>query len=349
MKKAISLTLVSALTFSLLAGCSRPGAAGTGGSNDSGSGSAEYVLRIGHTVQGNSPTGKLYEEIFEPYIEEHSNGRIDVQVYSDSTLGNDASLTEALQLGTIEMASVPTSALANFCADFVALDLPFVFDDKETVYAALDGEFGDYFFKELEDINIKGVSWSENGFRNISSNKAVRTLEDMKGQKIRVMESQVYLSTMKAFGANPTPMAFNELYTGLSQGTVDGQDNGIILTYTAKLYEVQDYYTICNYVYAPACNLASLEWWNSLPEDLQQVVQEGADLLTDAIREKNAEMEEEYLKLIEESGTEVIYLDEAERDRFREACSGVYEEMRSYVNNPEVIDMALSVAEEYGQ
>lgn len=79
------------------------------------------------------------------------------------------------------------------------------------------------------------------------------------------------------------------------------------------------------------------------------MVQEGADLLTDAIREKNAEMEEEYLKLIEESGTEVIYLDEAERDRFREACSGVYEEMRSYVNNPEVIDMALSVAEEYGQ
>lgn len=350
MKKAVSLTLVSILTFSLTSGCSRPGAAGMDGSDGSGnSGSAEYVLRLGHTVQGTSPTGQLYETVFEPYIEEHSNGRIDVQIYSDSTLGNDASLTEALQLGTIEMASVPTSALANFCADFVALDLPFVFDNKETVYAALDGEFGDYFFDQLEDINIKGISWSENGFRNISSNKAVRTLDDMQGQKIRVMESQVYLSTMEAFGANPTPMAFNELYTGLSQGTVDGQDNGIILTYTAKLYEVQDYYTICNYVYAPACNLASLEWWNNLPEDLQHVVQEGADLLTDALREKNAELEEEYLALIEESGTEIIYLDDAERERFREACSGVYDEMRNYVSNPEVVDMTLAAAEEYAQ
>ena len=352
MKKAVALLLTSALGLSLLAGCSRPTTNAGTTTPDSGSGGtasgAEYVLRLGHTVQGSSPTGKLYVDVFEKYIEEHSDGRIDVQIYSDSTMGNDTQLTEALQLGTIEMAAIPTSVLANFCPDFVALDLPFVFPDKDTVYAALDGEYGDYFAAELEDIGIKCLSWGENGFRNISSNKAVRTLEDMAGQKIRVMESPVYLATMEAFGANPTPMAFNELYSGLSQGTVDGQDNGIILTYTAKLYEVQDYYTICNYVYAPAINGASMEWWNSLPEDLQQVIQEGCDIIQEEIRTANAEQENDYLELIQESGTEIIYLEDAERDRFREACAGVYDEMKEYVDDPAIIDKTLEVAAQYG-
>lgn len=354
MRKACALLLTSTMALSLLAGCSRPTSntanttPSTDGSASGTNSSAEYVLRLGHTVQGSSPTGQLYVDVFEKYIEENSNGRIDVQIYSDSTMGNDTQLTEALQLGTIEMAAIPTSVLANFCPDFVALDLPFVFPDKDTVYAALDGEYGDYFFNELEGISIKGLSWGENGFRNISSNKAVRTLEDMAGQKIRVMESPVYLATMEAFGANPTPMAFNELYSGLSQGTVDGQDNGIILTYTAKLYEVQDYYTICNYVYAPAVNAASLEWWNSLPEDLQQVIQEGCDVVTDEIRKANAEQESEYLTLIEESGTEIIYLEDAERERFREACAGVYDEMKEYVDDPAIIDRTLEVAAQYG-
>ena len=355
MKKTMSLLLASALAVMLLASCSRPTTAGgtTGGTSGATSGTtggtAEYVVRLGHTVQGTSPSGLLYTEVFEKYVEEASGGRVDVQIYSDSTAGNDTQLTEAMQLGTIEMAAIPTSVLANFSADFAALDLPFLYDSKETVYAALDGEFGDMFLEKLEAINLHGVSWGENGFRNFSSNKAIRTLEDMKGQKMRVMESPVYMSTMEAFGANPTPMAFNELYTGLSQGTVDGQDNGVILTYTAKLYEVQDYYTMINYIYAPALNCASKTWWDSLPADIQQIIQEGCDQLTEATRKANAEQESEYIAMMEEEGVEFIYLDDAERERFREACSGVYDLMREQVDDPTVIDTALAVNETYGQ
>lgn len=353
MKKILALVLTAATMCSLLTGCGRPSEStgGTSGAASGGavaSGTAEYVLRLGHTVQSSSPAGKAYEA-FEQYVEEKSNGRIDVQVYGDSTMGGDVQLTEALQLGTIEMAGIPTSVVSNFCPDFVALDLPFIYPDKETAYAALDGAFGDIFMSELDAVGIYGVSWMENGFRNFSANKPIRTVADMKGLKIRVMEAPAYLETMKALGANPTPMAFNELYTGLSQGTVDGQDNGINLTYTAKLYEVQKYYTLINYVYAPALSAASKTWWDSLPSDLQQIVTEGSNIMRDEVRRVNAETEVQYMEEMKAAGVEFIELTDEDREPFQEACAGVYDTMRQYMDNPEIIDTALAVADTYGK
>ncbi len=347
-RRIFSLLMATAMLLALMTGCSRPTTPTPPPDPNSGASAPEFVLRIGTSLQSSSPAAQLYETVFKPYIEETSGGRIEVQTYHDSTMGSDAQLIEAMQLGTIEMGGVPTSVVSNFCPDFMALDMPFLYADRQTVYAALDGAFGDTFFSKLEPINIKGLSWTENGFRNFSANKPIRTLEDMAGLKIRVMEAPVYLETMKAFGANPTPMAFSELYTGLSQGTVVAQDNGIILTYSARLYEVQDYYTIINYIYAPACNLVSKAWWDSLPADLQEIVAEGSQRLADGIRESNQALEEEYLGLMQEAGVEVIYIEDAERDRFREACSGVYDTMRGLVEDPTVIDLALEVNETYG-
>ena len=204
------------------------------------SGTAEFKLVIGSTIQDDSASGIALLEYFKPYIEEHSNGRIQVDVQNNSVLGGDRDLYEGLQLNTVQASFGPMSTLANFEPNYAVCDFPFLFEDKDEAYAELDGDFGTKLAENLPQVGMRLLAYGENAFRNISNGvKPINTLEDLKGLKIRVMESPVNIATYTALGCNPTPMAFGELYTGLQQKTVDGQDNGVVLTYTAKLYEVQ--------------------------------------------------------------------------------------------------------------
>ncbi|MDR3230723.1 MAG: TRAP transporter substrate-binding protein, partial [Synergistaceae bacterium] len=212
---------------------------------------ADFTLKIGATVQEDSASGISLIEYFKPWVEEKSGGRIKVEVYCNSVLGGDRQMYESLQVNTLEANFGPLSVLANFEPNFSIVDAPFLFKNKETAYAALDGAFGALLAENLPKSGMRVLGYGENAFRNISNNvRPVKTLEDMKGLKIRVMEAPVYINTMKALGANGTPMAFNELYTALQQGTVDGQDNGVVLTYTSKVYEVLKYYTFTEHCYA---------------------------------------------------------------------------------------------------
>ena len=348
MKKALSMFLSLMMTATLVAGCGDSGSSGGGSAASGGSGGDDtvYTIRIADTVQDDSIYIKAYNEVFLPYIEEHANGRIVMERYGNSQLGSDQQLAESLQLGTIEMAMIPMSCIGGFDADFMAIDLPFLYDDAQTAYNALAGEWGDMFAEKLEAIHIKKLGWEENSFRNFSSNKPIRTLADMKGQKMRVMESTVYVETMKALGAAPTPMAFSELYTALQNGTVDGQDNGPVLTYTSKLFEVQKYYTISNYVYAASMVAASLDWWNTLPADIQDVLVGASLAFQDAERQDLQNETENYIGMLEDEGMEIIRLDADTIQDFREACAPVYDIVRDSVDG-EIVDMALSVNDTY--
>ena len=237
---------------------------------------AEFVLKFGATVQEDSASGISMIEYFKPYVEEKSNGRISVEVYCNSVLGGDRQLYESLQVNTVQASFGPTSVLANFEPNYSIVDAPFLFKDKPTAYAALDGEFGAMLAKNLPGKGMRLLGYGENAFRNISTSvRPVTKLEDMKGLKIRVMEAPVYIDTIKALGGNPTPMAFSELYTALQQGTVDGQDNGVVLTYTSKLYEVLKYYTFTEHCYAANAYVFSEEFLKSLPGDLVKVLEDG--------------------------------------------------------------------------
>jgi tripartite ATP-independent transporter DctP family solute receptor len=305
-------------------------------------------MKIGSTVTDDSPGGAVLLNLFEPEIEKRSEGRIDVEVYNNSILGGDRQLYEALQLGTLEASLGPLSTLTNFDAKFGASDLPFLYKDKPTAYAALDGEWGDMLKEDLPNVDMRLLVYCENAFRDLSNNvRPIKTLEDMKGLKIRVMESPMYISTFKALGANPTPIAFSELYTALQQGTVDGQDNGVVLTYTSKLYEVLKYYSVSGQVYAAAGVVVSENWWQSLPPDLQQIVLDVSAECRDKMRADNVDIEAEYLKLIEDSGTEVYVLPPEEKERFREACMAVWDEFKD-VYGPEIMAAAEAINEKYG-
>ncbi|MDR1245901.1 MAG: TRAP transporter substrate-binding protein [Clostridiales Family XIII bacterium] len=309
---------------------------------------APITLKIASTVTDDSPGGAILLNLFKPEIESRSEGRIVVEVYNNSILGGDRQLYEALQLGTLEVSLGPLSTLTNFDPKFGASDLPFLYKDKPTAYAALDGEWGDMLKVDLPNVDMRILAYTENAFRDLSNNvRPIKTLEDLKGLKIRVMESPMYISTFNALGANPTPIAYSELYTALQQGTVDGQDNGVVLTYTSKLYEVLKYYTVSGQVYAAAAFVVSEPWWQSLPEDLQQIILDVSAEARDKMRADNLEIESEFLTLIEEGNTEVYVLPPEEKERFREACTVVWDEFAS-VYGPEIMDAAANVNEKYG-
>lgn len=307
------------------------------------SGNAEFKLVIGSTIQDDSASGIALLEYFKPYIEEHSNGRIQVDVQNNSVLGGDRDLYEGLQLNTVQASFGPMSTLANFEPNYAVCDFPFLFEDKDEAYAELDGEFGSKLAENLPQVGMRLLAYGENAFRNISNAvKPINTMDDLKGLKIRVMESPVNIATYTALGCNPTPMAFGELYTGLQQKTVDGQDNGVVLTYTAKLYEVQPYYTFTGQIYAPNAIVLSEAFWKSLPEDLQKVVQEGSEYAMENQRRLNTEMEASLQKTMESEGVTFNSMDPAEVDRMREATSSVWEQFKGDID-PEIYEMAVAI------
>ena len=309
---------------------------------------APFTLKIGSVVQDDSASGISLLKYFKPYVEEKSGGKIVVEVYNNSVLGGDRQLFESLQVNTVQGSFGPMSVLASFAPDFSICDAPFLFKDKKTAYAALDGEFGALMAKSLPQKGMRLLGYGENAFRSISTNtKPVNKLEDMKGLKIRVMESPMYINTMKALGANPTPMAFNELYTALQQGTVDGQDNGVVLTYTAKLHEVVKYYTFTEHCYAANAYVFSEEFLQSLPADLLKVVEDGTKHALDNQRRLNTEMEESLIKEIEKSGVKVARLSAEEKARWQAATAGVIDAMATVVSK-DVLEAAKNVNAKYG-
>jgi tripartite ATP-independent transporter DctP family solute receptor len=314
-----------------------------------GAGAAEFTLKFGASVQEDSASGISMIEYFKPYVEEKSNGRIAVEVYCNSVLGGDRQMYESLQVNTLQASFGPLSVLANFEPNFSVVDAPFLFKDKKTAYAALDGEFGAMLAENLPKVGMRVLGYGENAFRNISNNvRPVKTMEDMKGLKIRVMEAPVYINTMKALGANGTPMAFNELYTALQQGTVDGQDNGVVLTYTAKVYEVLKYYTFTEHCYAANAYVFSEAFLQSLPEDLLQVVKDASVYALVNQRRLNTEMEDEFIQVIEQAGVQVNRLSEEEREAWEKATASVVDALAGTVD-PKILEAAKTINDVYGK
>lgn len=340
MKKILSLVLITVLIFTLVA------CGGNTDTKEAATVDAEpIIVKIATTVQDDSATGKALHEVYKPYVEEKSGGKIKVEVYNNGQLGNDRALVEAVQLGTIQASSSPLSVMALFDPKFIAGDLPFLFKDKETAYSELDGKFGDMMKAGLPDLGIVGASYGENAFRNLSNNKVlIKSPADMKGLKMRVMEAPAYLATMKAFGANPTPMAFSELYTGLSQGTVDGQDNGIVLTYTARIHEVQKYYTISGQQYAATMILYNKQFFDGLDPALQQVLMDGAKEYNAKARAANTAMEAELIEKIKAAGVEVYVMTDEDKKAFMELARPVYDEVASVIKDEELVNYAKNIS-----
>src|SRR5690606_6009956 len=337
MKKLLGLFLIGLF---ILSACGRPDS-GTTSTEDGGAGEDTYTIRLAHLVP-EEQSSHVAAVAFKEKLEAESDGRLTVELYPNGQLyGSDREAIEAVQLGNVEMTIPAVAAMASFNEKFQVLDLPFLFNNNEAAYRALDGELGQELMADLESNGLKGLVFGENGFRHVSNNEGpIEKPEDMEGLKMRTLESPLHTDTFNAFGANASPFAFGELYTALQQGTYDAMDCPISLYYTNKFYEVQDYLTLTGHVYAATSLLMNDDFYNSLPEDLQELLMEASEEFRDQQRELAQQQDTEFMEQLEAEGMQINDLTDEQRDAFREAAAPVYEKYEGQIG-ADLIDRAL--------
>lgn len=283
-----------------------------------------YTLKAGHVLAPDHPYNLGLVKMAE-IMEEKSGGRLKMDVFPSSQIGNERDLIEGMQMGTVDIALTSTAPLAGFVNEFLAYDLPFLFKDRETAIKVLDGEIGQESLDQIADSGLIGLSFWENGYFNIqNSKKPVKHPQDMKGLKIRTMENEVHMATFKALGSNPIPMAWGDAVTAMQQNAIDGCTLTPISYWTSSLQDAgQKYLTLTNHVYIPAPLLMSKKTYDSLPADLQTIIKEAAIEARDYERDLNQGLVDKHLANIKGVGTQIIEVDQEE---WRKALLPVYDE-----------------------
>lgn len=279
-------------------------------------------LKLAHVV--NERDGfHLSAMRFKEIVEERSGGKITVELFPNAVLGDERTLLEGMQIGSVDMGVITNGPVANFVEEMAVFELPFLFPTPEAAYRVLDGEIGQELLGKLEDVNLKGLSYAERGFRNLTnSQRAVHTPADVQGMKIRVMENPVYIDTFRALGANAVPMAWTEALTAMQQGTIDGQENPVNVVHSFKLNETQKHMSLTRHTYAPAIFVMGLNRYNRLPEPAQALVKTAAQKAAEHGRRMNAEMQAEQLAELRAAGMEI---DESpDIAAFQQAVEAVY-------------------------
>lgn len=295
---------------------------------------AEYTLKFSHVVSPNTPKGKA-ADFFEKRLEELSAGKIDVQVYPSSQLYKDNAVLKALRLNSVQMAAPSFSKFGKIVPQLALFDLPFLFKDIDHLHRVQDGEVGQALKDKVTAKGIVALNFWDNGFKQLSSNKKPLLVPaDAKGQKFRIMSSKVLEAQFHAVGANPQMMPFSEVYSGLQQGVIDGQENTNSNIFTKKFHEVQKHLTITDHGYLGYLVVMSKKFWNKLPADLQANVTQAMNEATEKEREYAQELNDSQLAEIkayaEKTGKLKIYnLTADQKESWRNAVSKIYPEFYS--------------------
>ena len=346
--RASLLLAFVAVTVIMAVGCARGGGAEGGGGG--GGGEQSYTIRFSHVVTPETPKG-MGAEKFKELVEQKSDGQITVEIYPNSELYGDEDELQALQGNSVQMIAPASSKLTDIAPQVLVLDLPFLFQDVNDVQelTARDTDVGRAIYdnEELASRNMQLMGLWGNGFYQITSNAAIRTPDDLQGQRIRITPSAVIQRFFEQWGAETTPMAFAEVFTALQQGVVDGQYNPYSNIESQQFYTVQDYLTVSNHGYLIYPLVINRDFYESLPEDMQQVVTESADEASAYVGQIAEETNAEARTVIEESGeTEFIELTEEERQVFEDSVvPSVWNEFSDEIGQ-DVIDELLAAREQ---
>ena len=288
---------------------------------------------------------------FKELVEEYSDGTVTVDVFQDNQLGDDKTSVEGVQVGDIDIAVSSTSSLSTMYKDYYLFDTPYLFLNSDEVYdIGFGGEAGEKIMEGVEDVGLRGMAMWENGFRNYTNDKIpVSKPEDVKGQKIRTMENDIHLKAWSAIGANPTPMAFSELFTAMQQGTVDGEENPIGIIQSNRFYEVQKYISLTQHVYTPYCVVMNPRKYDSLTDQQKEAVDKAMKEATEYQIKLSQEDEEKALKDMEEYGCEIITLSDEEKQAFQKIVeeNEIFDFAKGKMTHPEYFDEMQTELEEY--
>ena len=284
----------------------------------------ERTLRFAFQNVKEHPQGQGAQK-FADLLTESSGGKIKVRLFPGGTLGGDVQTVSALQGGTLDLTVLNSGILAAQAKDFAMLDFPFLFNNVEEAHAVIDGPVGQKLAAQLDSKGLVNLGYWDLGFRNITNSKhPINRLEDMQGLKIRVIQSPIYLETFSALGANPVPMAFPEVYTGLEQRTIDGQENPFTVIEGSKFYEVQKYLSVTGHIFNPQSFIIGKKTWDRLNDDEKKLIKDAAVEAQVFQREVTAQSMEKARGNLEKH-VAVNDISPEEKDRFRERVQPVIE------------------------
>lgn len=315
--------------FLVACGSNSANSTNTNSSSSSGSGeTSKATINLAHSTNDSEISHyQQYALKFKELVESRTNGDIEVVIHANGTLGGERELTEGVQLGTIDGAIVSSAPLGNFSTLIPVIEFPFLFEDSDHVFEVLNGEIGNEINEDILKSGIKVISWLEVGFGYYSNNvRPIKSPDDLKGVALRTVENTIKIEMEKLFGAEPTPMAFTEVFTALQQGVVDGQSNPLSTIVPNKFHEVQKYISETQHYYQTSLFLMNPELFNSFSEEYQQIILDSAREAQEFEREFVNEMNSEFLKIAEEYGVEVNYKDTVDVEAFKAAVEPLYEQ-----------------------
>lgn len=325
----LALFTVSSLIFLAACGGGNKETAGESkgeGSGKSSSGQETITLKLGHQSPEETPYQYLAVE-FKELVEVRTNGKVTIEIFPFRQMGTDIELMEQMQVGSLDFAVITGSAVSNFAPEMMVLDLPYLFDSREHVYKFLDSDSGKELLKETEKVGMITFGAMPREFRHITnSKKPIETPEDLKGLKLRVSESQMYLDAYKLLGANVVTMNWGDTYSGLQLGSIDGQENSLDVINDEKVNEVQKYVSKTAINFAFANLMGSKSNFEELPADIQEIIIRAADEAVKETRKVYETYDKEYTKVLTEKGMEINEVDTAP---FKKLVQPVYDQYKN--------------------
>lgn len=307
--------------------------------------SAATTIRLGWTTADSSVDPyAIAARYFAEELEAAAPGAFSVKFFPSNQLGNDTDMLQGMQFGTLDAGVITGTQLGTLNKSFQLLDLPFLFKDQEQAHKILDGEVGQELFQRLEKQGIVGLGFAEAGFRHtINNRQPINTPADLKGIKLRVQPSDLFLASFQALGANPVPMAWSDAYTAVQQGTVDGLEIPLAVIYANKYSGAVKYLSLTNHTYNALPLLMSKQALSRLPQEQQQAIRTAARKAIERQREEVAKNEQALIEQIKSDGMQTNEV--ADTQAFREAVRPVYERYRTQIG-ADLVDQTLQLISE---
>lgn len=301
----------------------------------------KLILKFGHVGK----PGSLFEasvNAFATCANKALGDKAEVQTFGSSQLGKDKELLQKLKLGQITFA-LPSSVMSSVSEVFGVFEMPYIIKDRDHMRRVQKALMDSTFQPAVEAKGYRIIGLFENGFRHITNNtRPVNTPKDLAGIKLRTPKGAWRVKMFKLYGANPTPMAFSEVFTALKTNVIDGQENPYAQIASAKFQEVQKYLSITGHVYTPAYVLTSAKHFAKLPKDVQAALEKCGAETQDFVYDTAAQLEVDLLKVIKDAGVEV---NEADKAAFIEASKPIYDEFsKSYSGGQALVDQVQSLA-----
>lgn len=309
-------------------------AAGAAGKTDTQDQSEpEYVLSLGDVLAEDHPHSQSYYW-FADRVAELTGGKVKVNVFVNSSLGNQGDLIEGLGLGTVQIAKSMTTGLSVYCPEIQIFDLPYMFSSTDQFFKVIDGEIGEYYANDvLGKQDMVGIAYFYAGARSVYSNKKIEKVADLKGMKLRVPESPIFMSLCDALGCSGTPMSVGELYTALQTGVVDGAENAPVFYYSQKHYEAAKNLSLTEHIMTPDIVVMNKTYLESMPAEYQEAIKQAGKEMMQYERDLWFSQEGEAIEKLEAAG---VTINEVDKEEFKQAVQAVWDDYKDIVGQDKI-------------